>query len=284
LNQRIGFPEDGPDLSQKRIGKYGTPSALKDDPLTIHLSKSKIAVFLDFDGTLAPIVSDPKRVLLPRQTRKVLESLAAICPVIILSGRDVEYLRTKVGLKNIIYAGSHGFDVEDWNGNKIGDINWDRFSPALDDAEERLQQGLSGIAGVIVERKKFAIAVHYRRVVKSNVARLKRRFNYFASKYPSLKKTNGKKILELLPNVDWDKGRALLWLVDALGLKSKTVPIFIGDDLTDEHGFRAVRNVGVGILVDGSKHNTRARYFLRDSNEVRQFLARLIQIQLTQQT
>ena len=265
-------------MSQKKSGVPKLPSALEDRRLESRLANSKIALFLDYDGTLTPIVNDPSQAVLSQQSREVLEKLATLCPVIILSGRDVQDVRTMVGLENIIYAGSHGFDVVDRRGEKLANTNWDRFLPTLDAVEENLRHESKSLPGVLVERKKFAVAVHYRKVSSSNLVILKRRFNQVAARFPSLKKTKGKKIFELIPDVDWNKGTALISLIDTLGLKSKGLPIFIGDDITDEDAFRMIKDKGVGILVGKAKLGTRACYSLRNHIEARIFLERLIRI------
>lgn len=255
------------------------PSALRDQGLKTRISKSKLVVFLDYDGTLTPIVSDPALAKLSSKTRKVLERLASICPVIVLSGRDVEDVRRLVGLKNIIYAGSHGFDIVDGVGEELGHLNWNRFLPNLGVAEEKLRHQMKDVPGVIVERKKLAVAVHYRRVPNSKIPLLKQRFNRTASKFPYLKKTKGKKVLELLPNIDWNKGTALMSLIKTLGLRAKYLPVFIGDDLTDEDAFRMIQEKGLGILVGKATGDTFANYCLRDYSEVRSFLELITKVQ-----
>jgi alpha,alpha-trehalase len=93
---------------------------------------------------------------------------------------------------------------------------------------------------------------------------------------PALRKAHGKKLFELRPDLDWDKGQALLWLLDALDLdRPDVLPFYIGDDLTDEDAFRAVRDRGIGILVAEEPRETAARYGLRDTWEVREVLERL---------
>lgn len=253
-------------------------SALQDQELCTRISKSKLVVFLDYDGTLAPIVKNPTRAVLSPKTRKVLARLASIYSVAILSGRDVEDVRRLIGLENIVYAGSHGFDIVDGEGKKLGNLNWNSYLPILDVAEETLGHVMKNIPSAIVERKKFAVTVHYRRVAKSKVILLKRRFHRTASKFPYLKKIEGKKVLELLPNVDWNKGKALILLIKILGRKSKILPVFIGDDVTDEDAFCAIKERGIGILVGKTKPYTCANYSLRNYTEVKSFLELIIRI------
>ena len=78
------------------------------------------------------------------------------------------------------------------------------------------------------------------------------------------------------PAIDWDKGKAALWLLENLGLKhGKVRPIYIGDDRTDEDAFRALEQRGVGILVSEEPRATAANYSLKDPSEVERFLREL---------
>ena len=251
------------------------PSASENQKLATRLARSKIAVFLDYDGTLTPIMDSPSQSALSPETRKVLKELAELCPVIILSGRDAENLRKMAKLKDIIYAGCYGFDIITENGKRLRNTNWDSFLPVLDVAEENLTISLKEIPKVLVERKRFALAIHYRTVAKTNLPILKRRFNGVAAQFPSLKKIKGNKILELLPDVQWNKGTALISVMDTLGLGTKALPVVIGDDLSDEDAFCAVKEKGLGILVGGSRRGTFAQYSLRNHVEVRAFLGQL---------
>jgi trehalose 6-phosphate phosphatase len=91
-----------------------------------------------------------------------------------------------------------------------------------------------------------------------------------------LKTSPGKKIIELKPNLSWDKGQALLWLLDRLGLKeARVLPLYLGDDLTDEDALRVLAGRGIGILVGDHGHPTSARFRLQDVEEVKQFLREL---------
>jgi trehalose-phosphatase len=88
---------------------------------------------------------------------------------------------------------------------------------------------------------------------------------------------DGKKVYELLPDIDWDKGKAVLWLLKTLGLESRNVlPIYIGDDRTDEDAFRALEKRGVAILVSEHPQVTAASYWLNNPEEVERFLHALI--------
>jgi alpha,alpha-trehalase len=150
-------------------------------------------------------------------------------------------------------------------------------APALRAAEEQLRSRLAGVDGAAVEGKTFAIAVHYRLVQERQVPYVAEVVNSVAGGYPGLRVAGGKKIFELRPRIEWDKGRAVLWLLRALKLDLADVcPIYIGDDVTDEDAFDAVADRGVGILVRDGPRETAARYALRQPEEVRRFLEALL--------
>jgi len=154
--------------------------------------------------------------------------------------------------------------------------------PKLAIAENELHEALDGIPGARVERKRFSIAAHYRNVKENDVPAMERAVSYVGARHPELRRIDGKKVYELLPRIGWDKGKAMLWLLETLDLKSNDVrPIYIGDDSTDEDAFRALEQSGIGILVSEQVQPTAARYLLKDPREVEHFLcelaARLVQ-------
>jgi trehalose-phosphatase len=98
-----------------------------------------------------------------------------------------------------------------------------------------------------------------------------------ASRHAELRVMAGKKVVELLPRMDWDKGKALKWLLDALHLEEpNVVPLYLGDDRTDEDAFSALQHVGLGIVVGHGLRPTIAHYRLESPNEVAEFLRSLI--------
>ena len=197
-------------------------------------------------------------------------------PVAIVSGRDLSDVRAMVGVPTIVYAGSHGFDIEMPDGRT--EQRGSEFLPELDAAELDLKEALRTVPEARIERKRFAIAVHYRQVDEAHVPDVERAFSEVAGRHPRLRRTGGKRVFELRPGIDWDKGRALRFLLEVLGLSGpKVVPVYIGDDETDEDAFAAVRERGHGIVVAGADNQrlTAADARLTDPDEVRQFLERL---------
>jgi alpha,alpha-trehalase len=234
------------------------------------LVERRPALFLDYDGTLTPIVERPEDATLQEATRGALRAAAAVMPVAVISGRDLDDVRALVGLQDLVYAGSHGFDIR---GPELR-MELPEALDALDDlarADEKLQARLADVDGAQVERKRFAIAVHFRRVADADVERVAQAVADTAEALPALRRTGGKKVFELRPAIDWDKGRALHWLLGQLDLDGPDVlPIYVGDDETDEDAFRALaERGGIGILVAEAPRPSAATFRLPDTDAVR---------------
>jgi trehalose 6-phosphate phosphatase len=257
----------------------GLPSALAGwDGIAARLDGRRPALFLDYDGTLSPLVARPDLAVLPAAAREVLGRLAQRFPVVIVSGRGREDVAARVGLPDLVYAGSHGFDIA---GPALRLEVGEGIPQAIGRAAERLESELSAVPGVIVEPKRFSLSVHFRLAEAGDVPRIERAVDAALAAEPGLRKAHGKKLFELRPDLDWDKGRALLWLLGELGLDGPDVlPCYLGDDLTDEDAFRALRERGHGIgIVVGDigeePRETAASYRLRDPAEVVEWLGRL---------
>ena len=251
------------------------PSAL-EHVQEIARSGDRIAVFLDYDGTLTPIVSHPEDAWLSESMRQTLRSLAARVPVAILSGRDLDDVRGRVHVDGIVYAGSHGFDIMGAGGlrRELGG----EYLPVLDAAEAELREALDEIPGAQLERKHFSVAAHYRNVSEDDAFRVAQTVDEVAARNRELRRISGKKVYELLPDIDWNKGKAVLWVLETLELeRGKAFPIFIGDDRTDEDAFSALEKRGVGILVSEQPQVTAASYWLNNPEEVERFLRALVE-------
>ena len=255
------------------------PSALDAQQGVLRrLRGRRVAVFLDYDGTLAPIAPRPELAVMSEAMRQVVRRLAAHCPVAIVSGRDRLDVQRLVALDMLYYAGSHGFDISGPQGAALRHQIGDDFIPALDQTEAALHRHLDPIEGVLIERKRFSIAVHVRHVPAHREGEVERQLDAILAGCPQLRLGRGKKVFELQPAIDWDKGRAVLWLLQALGLEDPMVaPLYIGDDVTDEDAFRALAQAerGIGILVASSPQPTAAQFTLHDPGEVQEFLLQL---------
>jgi len=251
-----------------------------EDDIDKRLQDKRPVVFLDYDGTLTPIVPDPAKAFLSADMRAALAALGACCTVAVVSGRDLKMLRGFVGLDSLYYAGSHGFEIGGPAGWRNSMEKGLEFLPALAAAEASLRDRLAGTKGHEIERKRFSIAVHYRHVAEADVPPLTDIVDTVLAEQPGLRKGLGKKVFELRPDIAWDKGEAVLWLLDRLGLdQSGVLPIYVGDDITDEDAFRALAGRGLAVVVrDGDERITAADYALAGTEDVRRFLGVLTSI------
>ncbi|MCM8789671.1 MAG: trehalose-phosphatase [Candidatus Omnitrophica bacterium] len=246
------------------------------------ISANAVMLFLDFDGTLAPIARTPDKAELPRATRNLLGEIVkkSNLKFSIISGRSLNSLKDKIGISGIIYSGNHGLEIE---GPKIkfkvllsaGDKSM------LTDIKNILLTRLKRFKGILLEDKALSLSLHYRLVEKKYRSQVISAFNKALISCKAGKKIrikHGKMVFEIRPNIDWDKGKVALWLFarQKFALKGKRIiPVYIGDDLTDEDAFKALKDKGITILVGGPKKNSSARYFLRNTAEVLDFLKRV---------
>ncbi|KAL0878262.1 hypothetical protein Bca101_027968 [Brassica carinata] len=240
------------------------PSALNMFDEIMNAAKGKqIVMFLDYDGTLSPIVEDPDKAYITHEMREVVKDVALNFPTAIVTGRSIDKVRAFVKLNEIYYAGSHGMDIEGpTNENNYGESNQGvlfqparEFVPMIEKVVKILEEKTKCIPGAMVENNKFCLSVHFRRV--------------------------DEKVLEIRPTIKWDKGQALNFLLRSLGFENSenVVPVYIGDDRTDEDAFKVLREKGqgFGILVSKVPKETNASYSLQDPSQVNEFLKRLVE-------
>jgi trehalose 6-phosphate phosphatase len=229
------------------------------------------ALLLDYDGTLTPIVDRPDQAFLGQEMRGLLRRLAAIHPLAIVSGRDVGDVRRLVDIDDIIYVGSHGLDIETTAGSyQPGEP----FRADILRAAERLQHALAGLENAFVQPKRYAITVHTRLVTPENKVLVAEVVQHVLADEPRLRYMAGKEMHELRPDLDWHKGAAINWLLERE--LAGHPPIFIGDDVTDEDGFRAVTGSGLGVRVGEADVRTAATHLLPDVTAVGFLLERLL--------
>ncbi|XP_059666953.1 trehalose-phosphate phosphatase A-like [Cornus florida] len=275
------------------------PSALATFEQITNCAKGKrIALFLDYDGTLSPIVDNPDRASMSNAMRAAVKNVAKFFPTAIISGRSRDKVYEFVGLTELYYAGSHGMDIMGpvqpvpdvhLNGTSSTDkqdkeVNLfqpaSEFLPMINEVFRSLVKITKEITGAEVENNKFCVSVHYRNVDEKSWKTIGESVHKILKDYPRLRLTHGRKVLEVRPVLNWDKGKAVEFLLESLGLSNcdDVLPIYVGDDRTDEDAFKFLRegNRGYGILVSSAPKESNAFYSLRDPSEVMEFLKSLV--------
>lgn len=243
------------------------------------LADRRPAVFYDFDGTLSDIVDDPDAARPVTGAVEALRRLAAQCPVAVLSGRDLADVTTRLGVPGIWYAGSHGFELTAPDGTHHQNEDAAAAVPVLEQAAAELRERLGSIPGVMVEHKRFGVAAHYRNAARDRVGEVAAAVRA-AGRRDALRVTTGREVIELRPDVDWDKGKTLRWVIDHLSEADPgpLLPVYLGDDITDEDAFDAIAHDGVPILVrhneDGDRA-TAARFALDSPARAAEFTGQL---------
>lgn len=237
---------------------------MKKPPLPRLGPGEKLLLCLDYDGTLVPLRKRPELAVIPPQVKKLLAALAVLPRVnlAVISGRELSNIRQMVGVKGLIYAGTHGLEIR--GPGKM--VSTNRLSgkerQGLEHAWRTLREGTKTLPGTFVEKKKMALAAHYRNApegVPGKLGVLART----AAAQNGLYVKNGKKVFELLPGGMRDKGGAVCWIRDELTRRNGITPlaIYIGDDLTDEDAFRVLRGRDLPVIVS-SRRKTSARFRL----------------------
>ena len=232
----------------------------------VHAAGS-VALFLDFDGTLAPFQPRPEDARMSPATRRVLARLAdnPRLHVCIISGRRRSDIQMRTALARVQYQGLHGWE----NGRRP------QLPPGvqllLDRAHATLASRVESLPGIRIEDKGAGFSVHYRGAADQYIVKAQAAVDDALSYSNVLRAIPGKQSWEILPRAIGDKGTAVRHQLSLL--PGGILPIYAGDDRTDEPAF-AVLSHGITIHV-GRRALTRAHFQLRDPAEVRSFLEKL---------
>jgi len=243
---------------------------------------AKAFLFFDLDGTLAPIAARPEMVALDARTKASLGRISRNKKYVvgIISGRGIEDVRRLAGIDGIIYAGNHGLEVK---GPGIEYVHPAAIESRrlMEGLARTLARGLREIAGASVEDKTYSLSVHYRLCAGDDAARVKDAVDGAIAPYRAkkqLRATSGKKVLEIRPHADWNKGRVVEWIVGRCApvARKGDVVWYIGDDLTDEDAFKAVNAMGgITVLAGGGNPLSEAEYVLAKREDMPALLSKL---------
>ena len=236
-----------------------------------------LLVMLDFDGTLAPLVSHPDLAALPEETKLRMEQLAAASGVdlAVVSGRAVSDLRARVAVEGIEYSGNHGRERLRPGSDQIEFRN--EVLQEMAAAARAAAQAVDGIEGAFVEDKGLTAALHYRQVPPARHADVQRAVEALIPRLgPGIRVEEGKMVFELLPSDDQNKGKLALRLFEEKGGADAVVPIYCGDDATDETVFEALPREALTVHVGDGSGRSRARYRLDGPEQVAEFLGKIV--------
>jgi len=236
-------------------------------------------LFLDYDGTLTPIVSRPELALCPSSVKTILGKLRDLPGVhlAVISGRSLEDVQAKVEVSGIVYAGNHGLEIE-----KPGRRRKRRLSSTrtreLKKISRNVQNALKKIPGILFEEKGPILSVHYRNVPRKYSTQIPLVVEKELGPWKGhWKTTSGKMVLDIRPGIEFDKGKAVEEILRGFPSKG-LLPLYLGDDQTDEDAFRVLKGRGIPVFVGQERFPSGADFFLRNPAEVHEFLHRCMEV------
>ncbi len=235
----------------------------------------RIALMSDFDGVLSPIVDDYRKAAMPPRTKMLLRACARKFFVAVISGRGINDLQKRVGMNEISYAGNHGLELQiqgkktQTKSSKVAETTIQRTAKKLVKLEKQFP-------GLHLENKRLTLSMHYRMVpvrLREDAVLAVRRVLEGGIKAGSLNVLDGRMLFDIRPKIGVNKGTAARAILRAV---PGALPIFIGDDATDEDAFKVLKK-GITIHV-GSKEKSAARYYVSSRREVDVFLDTLLKV------
>src|SRR3989344_27455 len=247
------------------------------DAMSLKLKeKSAKIIMLDFDGTLTPIIKSPEKIILQKETRKLLQDLSRKKGffIAIISGRSLQDLKGKVALKEIIYAGNHGLEGEIYDRKFLYPLT-KKTLKIMGLIKKDLETIVRDFEGVFIEDKKLTQSLHFRMLLRKHLPLFRKTFNEVIQPFKaagSISVTSGKKVFDIRPEFIWNKGDFAKLVIKEIAEETKTSPvvIYIGDDVTDEDVFQILEG-RITIRVGGVQRSY-AKYRLKNTKEVFKFL------------
>jgi trehalose-phosphatase len=199
--------------------------------------------------------------------------------VAVISGRALDDLKRRIGLPDLIYVGNHGFEIAapGWAAERRDAAE---VRSLVEACGRDLRRHLRGIRGAIVEDKGVTASVHYRLVRRDQVEHVRQLVLREVAQLPpgKVEVRRGKMVIEIRPAIEWDKGRAAVWLLEQIvgkDWRDRCAVLYAGDDRTDEDAFLALGGAATTIKVGLGSYPTAARYVVRGIGEFSDFLQAL---------
>lgn len=248
----------------------------------------RVFFFLDYDGTLTPIVNKPEKARLKKAMRAMLFGLSGFSGlrIAVVSGRSLPDLQNMMGsIPEIIYVGNHGLEM------KGKDFSWshpmvNQASKIMGRIWDELGKNLRSVKGMFLENKILGISLHYRLVAEGKIADLHRDFQKIIAPWVQLGAVSvhdGKKVWEIRSKARlWNKGRVVQWLLRRYKRQGGFLPVFIGDDRTDEDAFKILQSSGITVKVTGNPRVlSAAKYYIHSPDELFDLLEQVIKTRRT---
>lgn len=250
--------------------------------LETKIGRHPLLLFLDYDGTLTPIVSHPGKARLSTTRKQILKNLARLpdLQVAIVSGRALAQIKKQVNVPGLLYAGNHGLEFE---GPRLRFVHPEalKAKDSLGKLAEILRSALRPFGGILVENKIYTLSIHYRRLKPVRLEAFQKLFSEIFERHAGSARfivREGKKVLEIRPLVRWNKGTLVLWLLarQRAHTRPAVLPVYLGDDQTDEDAFQVLKRRGLCIKVtDENQERSHAPYSVDSPAEVFRFLKRV---------
>jgi alpha,alpha-trehalase len=238
-----------------------------------------LLLFSDFDGTLVEFRTDPESVRLPDARRMLLESIgkAGNATVAIVSGRRLSDVRARADLTlPAYYAGLHGLEITGPDG-VFRHPEIDGTVALIHRLVSALATAVAGLRGVFIEDKELSLVTHYRDASSSDATRAVGIVSNLVRPHIEdgrLRAMQGAGMLEFLPDIPWHKGSAVEWILERVSRRHDNPwPVYIGDDVTDQDAFGAVR--GRGLSISAAPRAAGAEILLDGPHEVEELLRSL---------
>ena len=237
----------------------------------------EILLFLDYDGTLVSFRERPQDVVTSDEVRTALIRFIKNpkFTVFIVSGRTLHEIKRLLDIDGLSFAALHGLQIELGNGESYSWQPNSNIQSILEKIKEVSVYKFKDEKGVYIEDKRFTLAFHYRTLAEEKIHYATEKFLEIVKKTDVNKNyeiIHGAKVVEIRPK-GWNKGKAVKYIYTIIAESKNTLPIYIGDDTTDEDAFRAIGNRGITVFVsNNSNQSTAAQYWLKDPDDVLKFL------------